>query len=90
MKIQPFGDRVVIKLLVQEEIIGGLVVSTPKEKINKGIVIAVGDGDEVSKISEGDILIFQLGTGLSYSSEKGEYKVLNARDIVGKVIEGEE
>lgn len=89
MKIQPFGDRVVIKLLVQEENIGGLIVPVSKEKTNRGAVVAVGDGEEVSKIALGDVILFQLGTGLNYSTEKDDYKVLNARDIVGKVIEGE-
>ena len=89
MKIQPFGDRVVIKLLVQEENIGGLIVPVSKEKTNRGVVVAVGDGEEVSKIVVGDVVIFQLGTGLNYSTEKDDYKVLNARDIVGRIIEGE-
>jgi co-chaperonin GroES (HSP10) len=89
MKIQPFGDRVVIKLLVQEENIGGLIVPVSKEKTNRGVVVAIGDGEEVSKIALGDVILFQLGTGLNYSTEKDDYKVLNARDIVGKVIEGE-
>ena len=89
MKIQPLGDRVVIKLLIQEENIGGLIVPVSKEKTNRGVVVAVGDGEEVSKIALGDVILFQLGTGLNYSTEKDDYKVLNARDIVGKVIEGE-
>lgn len=89
MKIQPFGDRVVIKLLVQEENIGGLIVPVSKEKTNRGVVVAVGDGEEVSKIALGDVILFQLGTGLNYSTEKDDYKVLNARDIVGRIIEGE-
>ena len=89
MKIQPFGDRIVIKLLIQEENIGGLIVPVSKEKTNKGVVVAVGDGEEVSKIAIGDIILFQLGTGLNYSTEKDDYKVLNARDIVGRIIEGE-
>lgn len=89
MKVQPFGDRVVIKLLIQEENIGGLIVPVSKEKTNRGVVVAVGDGEEVSKIALGDVILFQLGTGLSYSTEKDDYKVLNARDIVGKVVEGE-
>ena len=89
MKIQPFGDRVVIKLLVQEENIGGLIVPVSKEKTNRGVVVAVGDGEEVSKIVVGDVILFQLGTGLNYSTEKDDYKVLNARDIVGRIIEGE-
>ena len=89
MKIQPFGDRVVIKLLIQEENIGGLIVPVSKERTNRGVVVAVGDGEEVSKIALGDVILFQLGTGLNYSTEKDDYKVLNARDIVGKVIEGE-
>lgn len=89
VEIQPFGDRVVIEVLTPEEIVGGLVVPTSKDKSNKGLVVAVGDGEDTKGINEGDIVLFQLGTGLNYSTETTDYKVLNVRDIIGKIVEGE-
>lgn len=86
-QIQPFGDRVVIEVLTPEEIVGGLVVPVSKEKSNKGMVVAVGDGENTSGINKGDVVLFQVGTGLSYSTETSDYKVLNVRDIIGKVVE---
>lgn len=89
VQIQPFGDRVVIEVLTPEEVVGGLIIPTNKDKSNKGLVVAVGDGEDTKGINEGDIVLFQLGTGLSYSTETADYKVLNVRDIIGKIVEGE-
>ena len=89
VQIQPFGDRVVIEILTPEEVVGGLIVPTNKDKSNKGLVVAVGDGEDTKSIKQGDIVLFQLGTGLSYSTETADYKVLNVRDIIGKIVEGE-
>ena len=89
VKIQPFGDRVVVEILTPEEKVGGLIVPTSKEKSNKGLVVASGDGEDAGKIKVGDIVLFTVGTGLNYSTGTSDFKVLNVRDIIGKVI-GEE
>lgn len=85
-KLQPFGNRIAIEVIATEENIGGLVLSTPKERSNKGVVVAVGDGEDVKKINIGDTLIFSVNSGLNYTDETGSYKVLDIRDIIGKVI----
>lgn len=87
VQIQPFGDRVTVEILVLEQIIGGLVVPSSKEKSNRGLVVAIGDGENLGNIAVGDTVVFQLGAGLSYSTEDKDYKVLNIRDIVGKIVE---
>lgn len=85
-KLQPFGNRVAVLIKDSEENIGGIILPTAKEKSNKGTVVAVGDGEDVKKINIGDILIFSLNSGLNYSDEEGDYKVIEVRDIIGKVI----
>jgi co-chaperonin GroES (HSP10) len=85
-KLQPFGNRVALEIMSTEENVGGIIVATPKEKSNKGVVVAVGDGEDVKKISIGDTLIFSIRSGLDYADDTGKYKVLDARDIIGKVI----
>lgn len=89
VQIQPFGDRVAIEVIAPEQVIGGLVIPSSKEKSNKGVVVAVGDGENLGSIKVGDLVVFQLGTGLDYTTGENRYKVLNIRDIVGKIVEGE-
>ena len=84
--LQPFGDRIAVKVLYLEQNLGGLIIPVAKDKSNRGVVIAVGDGEGVQKIKINDIVIFNLGSGLSYSDSDGDYRVLDLRDIIGKVI----
>lgn len=92
-RIQPFGDRVLVRILAPEEKqLGGLVIA-PEARSNRGVVEAVGEGTALHagsvkplSVKEGDTVIFVLGTGIPYSTDKAEYKILNIRDIVGKVI----
>lgn len=85
-KIQPFGDRVVVEVLTPEQVVGGLVIPTSKEKSNKGLVVAVGDGKDVQSVKVNDVVIFTLGAGLNYTTDEKDYKILGIRDIVGKVV----
>lgn len=88
-RIQPFGDRVVVEILQPEEkLAGGLLIAcTSKEKSNRGVVVAIGESEELKNINVGDKIIFNLSAGLNYSSEEGDYKVLQIRDIIGKIVE---
>lgn len=86
MKIQPFGERITVKVLAQEETTeSGLIVATSKEKSNKGIVEAIGE-EVKDYIKVGDKIVFNLGAGTSYSDGTGDYKVLNVKDVLGKVL----
>ena len=87
VRIEPFGDRVVVEILTPEEVVGGLVVPTSKEKSNKGLVVAVGDGKEVQSIKKDEIVLFTVGTGINYTTETTDFKILNVRDIVAKLKE---
>lgn len=86
MKIQPFGERVTIKVIQDEEVtLGGLVTITSKEKSNKGIVTALGE-EVKDYIKVGDTIVFNQGAGVSYTDGSDDYKVLNVRDILGRII----
>lgn len=86
MKIQPFGEKVAIKILKQEEVTeSGLIMSVSSSKSNKGIVEAIGD-EVKDYIHVGDIVIFNLGSGVSYTDGNEDYKILNIRDILGKIV----
>ena len=86
MKIQPFGERITIKVIAQEETTeSGLIVATSKEKSNKGIVEALGE-EVKDYIKVGDTVIFTPNAGTSYSDGSGDYKILNVREVLGKVV----
>ncbi len=66
MNIKPLGDRIVIKVLEEEERTkGGIVLpDTAKEKPQKGEVVAVGSGEIIDgkkvplEVKVGDKIIF--------------------------------
>ena len=69
-----------------------------KENSNKGIVVAVGEGITLQdgtvkplSVQIGDKVIFNPNLGMKFKDEKGElYRVLQAREILCKLIEVEE
>ena len=97
MKLVPLEDRVVVKLLEQEETtVSGIVLpDTAKEKPTKGKVIAAGAGrhDDNGKlipmpVTEGDIVVFAKYAGTELKLDGEEYLVLRASDLIGILPKG--
>ena len=90
MKFQPFGERVVVRLLALNEVTeSGLIVNTlSKEYSNRGVIEVLGE-EVKDYIKTGDTIIFNKGAGVSYSNNSEDYKILNVRDILGKITEDE-
>ena len=93
--IQPFGERVLVKVISDEGITSGglLVKPTDKNNSNKGIVEAVGEGivlkDGTTKplsITVGDLVLFNKGTGTKIYEGEDIYLILHSRDVLGKLI----
>ena len=88
MIIQPFGDRVVVRVLEPYQATeGGILMAMSKEQSNRGVVEAVGE--EVDVIKVGDTVVFTAGSGVGYTSSKEDYKILSKRDVLGKLVKGE-
>ncbi len=88
IKIQPLGSRVLIRPLEQEArtASGLLLPETAKEKPQMGLVIAVGDDEEI-KVKVNDKVIFAKYSGTEFKIDGQEYLLMDANDILGKVIE---
>lgn len=87
MRVEPFGERVAIKILQPEEKTeGGLIVATSKSTSNQGEIIALGEGTE-KYFNLGDRIIFLQGSGVNYTNGTEDYKIVNTKDIVCKIIE---
>lgn len=92
-KIQPLGDRIMVKVLDAEEVTkGGIVLpDTAKEKPQQAEVIAVGkgkvqDGKTIApEVKIGDKILFGRYSGSELSVEGEEYLMLKEDDIVAIV-----
>ncbi|MDW7674015.1 MAG: co-chaperone GroES [Bacillota bacterium] len=91
MNIKPLGDRVVIKVLAQEEkTASGIVLpDTAKEKPQEGEVVAVGSGRLLEngekatlEVKVGDRVIYSKFAGTEVKVAGQEYLILNERDIL--------
>ena len=87
MKIEPFGERVAIKILQPEEKTeGGLIIATSKSTSNRGEVIALGE--EVKNFFKvGDKILFVQNAGVNYTDGSEDYKILSTKDVLCKIVE---
>jgi chaperonin GroES len=95
-KLQPLGDRLVVRPIEREEVTrGGLVLpDTAKEKPQEGEVLAVGpgrlseDGTRIAMdVKVGDIVIYARYGGTEYKVDDKEVIILREVDILAKKVE---
>ena len=93
-KLVPLGDRLVIKAVVQEEVLAsGIVIpDKAKEKPQQGEVIAAGPGrlDDDGKriamdVKVGDRVLYAKYGGQEIKIDREEYIVLSEKDVLCKV-----
>ncbi|HZT06282.1 MAG TPA: co-chaperone GroES [Chloroflexota bacterium] len=93
-KLQPLGDRVVIKPMSREEVTkSGIVLpDTAQEKPQEGEVIAVGPGRTLEngqrqpiEMKEGDRVLFSKYAGTEFKLDEDELLVLSERDVLALV-----
>lgn len=93
-KLVPLHDRLVIRPVVQEEVLAsGIVIpDTAKEKPQQGEVIAVGPGrlDDNGKrvqmdVQVGDRVLYAKYTGQEVKIDQEELIVLSEKDLLAKV-----
>ena len=89
--LKPLGDRVVIRVLEQEEktASGIFLPDTAQEKPSQGEVVAVGpgklqdDGKRVAlDVKVGDKIIFSKYAGTEVKFEGTKYLIVSERDIL--------
>ena len=89
--LKPLGDRVIIKVIEEEEkTVGGLVLTqATKEQPQTGEVIAVADiCEECNKkmpVSVGDKVLFEKFAGQVVDYDGEEYLIFHAKDIMAIV-----
>jgi len=95
LKLQPLGDRLVVKPVEREEMTkGGIVLpDTAKEKPQEGEVLAVGpgrlseDGKRIAMdVKVGDRVIYAKYGGTEIRIEDEELVILRESDILAKRV----
>jgi len=91
-RIQPLGDRVIVKPEeVEERTKGGIILpDTAKEKPIEGTVIAVGGGKHADDgkliemtVKAGDKVLYGKYSGTEVSIDGDEYLIMRESDIFG-------
>ena len=94
LKIQPLGDRVVVKPLDRETVTkSGIVLpDTAKEKPQEGEILAVGPGKVLDngkrialEVQVGQRVLFAKYAGTEVKMDNEEYLILRESDIMGIV-----
>jgi len=95
MKLQPLGDRVILKRIdnAEQKTAGGIVLpDSAKEKPQEAEVIAVGPGklDDGKRIKPdvavGDKVIIAKWGGTEVKVDGAEYVIVNEDDILAKLV----
>ena len=93
VKLQPLGDRVVIKPSPKEEITkSGIVLpDTAKEKPQDGTIVAVGPGRTTDDgkliplaVKVGDVVVYSKYAGTELKLDSVEYIIVRENDILAK------
>ena len=89
VKIQPLGDRVLVKPVdVEEEVKGGIIIpDSAKEKPTTAEVLALGNGKKDGETYEfsvkvGDKVIISKYGGTQVKYDDVEYTILREEDIL--------
>lgn len=87
INLQPMGTRVLIKPIEQESKTssGLLLPETAKEKPQTGLVVAVGDDEEI-KLKVNDKVLFAKYTGTEFKMDGTDYLLLESTDVLAKVL----
>ncbi len=94
MAIRPLDDRIVVKALEAEEKTSGgiLLPDSAKEKPQRGIVVAVGDGARSGDgervaltLSVGDEIIYGKYAGNEVQWNGEDYKILRESEVLALI-----
>ena len=85
LTIKPLADRVIVEPAAAEEktAFGIIIPDTAKEKPQKGIVVAIGNGkkDEPITVKVGDEVLYGKYSGTEITIEGKDYLIMRESDI---------
>ena len=89
VSIKPLADRVLVEpAAAEEKTASGIIIpDTAKEKPQRGIIVAVGNGkpDEPLTVKEGDTVLYGKYSGTELTHEGSDYLIMKESDILAIV-----
>lgn len=94
IKIQPLGDRLILKAVEAKEVkkSGIIIPDTAKEKPQEGLVVAVGKGKTTEdgklipmEVKTGDTVLYGKYSGTEIKINDEEYLIMREEDVLGIV-----
>lgn len=89
VSIKPLADRVLVEpAAAEEKTASGIIIpDTAKEKPQRGVVVAVGNGtkDEPLTVKEGDNVLYGKYSGTEVSLDGKDYLIMREADIFAKL-----
>jgi chaperonin GroES len=87
LKIQPMGARILVKPLEQESKTnsGLFLPETAKEKPQTGLVVAVGDDEDI-KVKVDDRILFAKYTGTEFKLDGVDYLLMDCSDVLARML----
>ncbi len=88
IKVQPMGARILVKPLEQESktATGLYIPETAKEKPQTGVVVAVGDDEDI-KLKVNDKILFAKYSGTEIKLGGDDYLIMECGDVLAKVLD---
>ena len=89
MKLVPMGDRVLVELVKEEEVVrGGIYIpDAAKEKPTLGKVVATGNRVAPFSVKKGDKVLLPKYGGTEIKLDGKEYQLLPEEDLLGVLEE---
>ena len=88
MEIKPIDDRLLVKRIEEtEQKVGSIIVpDTAKEKPQMGVVMAIGNDEEMQELfAKKDRVLFAKYSGSEFEFEGTEYIILQRGDVLAKL-----
>lgn len=83
-RVEPLGARVLVRVLEDESVTSsGLVIpDTAKEKPQRGLVVAVGDDEEMITVKPGDRVLYPRYAGTEVRVDGVDHLVIDATELL--------
>jgi len=87
MKVNPLGDRVLIKVQESDsKTAGGIIIpQTAQEKTQTGVVIAIGTDTDVIKVKKNDKVMYDKYAGTQIKIDGTEHLIVKFTDILAVI-----
>ncbi len=87
MKVNPLGDRVLIKVQESDsKTAGGIIIpQTAQEKTQTGLVIAIGTDTDVIKVKKNDKVMYDKYAGTQIKIDGNEHLIVKFSDILAVI-----